>query len=400
MTNRLDCRLARGLTTLATVACLVASPFLPAASAGTLGLQFYAVRLQPPAGASGSETFGFGNAASAGGFAAGHAEVSGLDDRAVRWDAAGQATRLKDVAGQSTIRSYAFGVNGDGTVAGFAQLQGGGSRAVRWDAMGNASLLDALPTQTGPSYALGVAGSEVAVGYGGFVDGSHAIQWDAAGSAVRLGQLAGQTATNSIAYSVATDGTVAGRLDRQTVGGRAVRWSAAGDVTLLDDVSGQTTTFSAANSAASGGVVAGNASLAGLGTRAIRWDAAGVATRLGDVANETTTFSIAYGVAGDGTTAGFATLAGVGDRAVLWNADGDATLLQDLLGPAYAGWTLTDARGLDSDGQFLRTVASGTDAQGNSGLFLLTAVVPEPVSALGGLSMLGLVALRRRATSA
>jgi Protein of unknown function (DUF3466) len=251
-----------------------------------------------------------------------------------------------------------------------------GDRAVRWDAAGNATELGNISSYTAgsgsESYA--VATSEayainnvgMAVGYGTIYDatgaskGNRAVRWNAAGVATELGHLGtGISAlTNSAAWAINEAGVAVGFATKFDAAGlndgqRAVRWNAGSTLAIELQVLGTDadgSTFSKAYTVNEIGTAVGwldkyDAQGTGQGTRAVVWNPAGQVTELGLVAG---TSSKAFDINNLGVAVGL-TQAGESSAAVYWNANGTPVDLNTLIAPA-SGWRLEQALAISDTG--------------------------------------------------
>jgi hypothetical protein len=385
-------------------------------------------------GSANSRVFAINAAGTAVGWAEKYTGGMNLGPRAVRWDALGSAaTELGSIgtASDGNIGRFALAINTAGVVVGIGSKYTGGiargNRAVRWDASGNATELDALGTSGfNDSAAEGVNATGIAVGYsdkysGNTYLGRFAVRWDASGTAAtELGNLGTDSNGVASAYAIRinTAGTAIGFGSKYTagtyVGQRAIRWDASG--TAATEL-GNLGTYSdgSANTEAEAINTAGTAvgyadkytGGTSVGTRAVRWDASGTdATELGNLGTDPSGFT--YGLARALNTAGVAVgyaYKGTGDpnvdlHAVLWNSDGGAIDLNTLIDPA-GGWTLTEADAISDTnwvtgiGSFDPDGAGPLDAYQRAFLLDVSSIVPEPAG-LALLAVVGLALLRRQ----
>ncbi|MEM6314881.1 MAG: hypothetical protein AAF743_12385, partial [Planctomycetota bacterium] len=370
-----------------------------AASAATVGLTFDAVRLSP-ADAQFIAISGQAHAVAAEGFAAGQVldiNAAGPNEIATRFDASGNPTRLGVPPGVVTVGSSINAVIGDGSSAGFVNTQGGGLRAARWDAQGNGTVLG---DATLPSFRNGLRGSTALdLNGNGTVIGnsvanaggtSFATAWDTQGNATLLGGVSGEAFNESFARGINDSGQIVGSVQSAAGGAdQAVRWDTTGSATRLGDVAGLPTDGdSRANAINASGISVGRVGTSGFAQTdfAVLWDAVGVGTRLADVQGDITFTSEALDIADNGAAVGKALLASnpFGEEVIFWDADGTAHLLEDLLSADFAGYDIRSVHGIDSNGQFIRSLVTATTPLGNTEFLLLSAPIPEPLSVLAG----------------
>lgn len=252
-----------------------------------------------------------------------------------------------------------------------------GDRAVRWDAAGNATELGNISSYTAGSgsesyavatseaYAINNAG--MAVGYGTIYDamgaskGNRSVRWNAAGVATELGHLGtGISAlTNSAAWAINEAGVAVGFATKFDAAGlndgqRAVRWNAGSTLAIELQVLGTDangSTFSKAYTVNEIGTAVGwldkyDAQSTDQGTRAVVWNPAGDVTELGLVAGASS--SKAFDINNLGVAVGL-TQAGESSAAVYWNANGSAVDLNTLIAPG-SGWRLEQALAISDTG--------------------------------------------------
>jgi hypothetical protein len=193
-----------------------------------------------------------------------------LGNRAVRWDPAGNVIELGNIStfsfpcGESTCSgadAEAYAINNSEIAVGRAvsYLNGGydGDRAVRWDAAGNATQLGHLGIENSPtsantaSAAWAVNESGDAVGYARKYDGSgnfkghRAVRWNHNSTVAQELEVLG-TAANGIGeskvFTINNAGTAVGWSHKYVAGlsqgVRAVRWNSAGQATELEGLNG------------------------------------------------------------------------------------------------------------------------------------------------------------------
>jgi hypothetical protein len=252
-----------------------------------------------------------------------------------------------------------------------------GDRAVRWDAAGNATELGNISSYTAGSgsesyavatseaYSINNAG--MAVGYGTIYDamgtskGNRAVRWNAAGVVTELGHLGtGISAlTNSAAWAINEAGVAVGFATKFDAAGlndgqRAVRWNAGSTAAIELDVLGTDangSTFSKAYTVNEIGTAVGwldkyDAQGIHQGTRAVVWNPAGQVTELGLLAGASS--SKAFDINDLGVAVGL-TQAGESSAAVYWNANGSAVDLNTRIAPG-SGWHLEQALAISDTG--------------------------------------------------
>ncbi len=321
-----------------------------------------------------------------------------LGGRAVRWDANGVATEL-DALGLSasgTTTTIAYALNASGAAVGTANQYDGagaslGTRAVRWYAGGTSgTLLGSFGDDVGGDVSAGATQARAwaindagaAAGWSwvydgaGVYQGQQAVRWDAGTTAATALEALGVSAAGLVdatAVAINASGTAVGSSERYDAGVgqglRPVRWDAGGSAATELDTLGTTTSgvsFGFASAVNDAGAAVGVSSKydgtgAYLGERAVRWDAGGATAleleTLGTDAGGGAE-AAAFALNEAGTAAGFSDRYSnsgtfLGQRAVVWRPDGSVIDLNDLalMDAAGAGtWTLTETRGLASDG--------------------------------------------------
>jgi probable HAF family extracellular repeat protein len=262
-------------------------------------------------------------------------------------------------------QSEAFGLSGDGSVVvGVNTSSLIVERAFRWTASGGMIDLGTLPNGD-RSYAYGIS-SDGSVVVGVSSEGllPHAFRWTAAEGMQDIGTL--PNGAWASATGVSGDGAVVvGNALNVCCGGgpenlRAFRWTADGGMQDLGTLPGGR--FSQAWSAnADGAVVVGGANFAGPDPDAqhvfhaqhvFRWTSSGGMQDLGCPPGGYSCF--AYDVSGDGSAiVGRDITAG---RASLWTAQlgmVDLNTYLPTLGLDLAGWQLTEARAISTDGSVI-----------------------------------------------
>jgi hypothetical protein len=331
-------------------------------------------------------------AINAGGAIVGRSRDANGRDRPIRWDPGGTTATLLDPLDFFALLGPPAGqandINDSRTAVGFQGkshpifIESQGNRAVRWNAAGDATELANISSYTidsgggdiydvanAEAYAINNAG--IAVGYSAIYEqsglnrGRRAVRWNATGMATELGHLGlGQTgSTTSEAWAVNEAGDAVGfatKFDVQglTDGQRAVRWNAGATEAVELQVLGTDptgNTISKAYTLNEAGTAVGwldKFSTEGIaqGTRAVTWNATGAVTELGALSapEGIPSFSQAFDINEAGLAAGMA-----GDpnasRAVYWTADGMPVDLNTLIAP-NSGWVLERALAISDTG--------------------------------------------------
>lgn len=299
----------------------------------------------------------------------------------------GTMTNIGSLGGDT----YANAINGSGQVAGSAfSSTDGAFRAFRTAAGGtiNATAnLGSLPSGSGlDSVGYGINASGQTVGYSFAGTGNHAYRTTATGgvdAASDLGTLGGP---NSVATGINTSGQVSGYSDTTPdINGNSVthafRTSAAGTMTDLGTLGGSNSYALALNDA---GQVIGYSDLADGSQHAFRTSAnQAIDPTTDDLGTLGGIFSYAYGINGSGITVGYSTTANGDQRAFVVQT----TTMLDLTGLLtnnVAGWVLTEARGINTQGQI---VGSGI-VNGSQHAFILTPTGPAGTPEPGALALL------------
>lgn len=370
---------------------------------------------------SGGHTVSEAHAINAAGIAVGWADkyVAGSNKgtRAVRWDTSGMAMELETLGTDSSGFgiSSAHAINSTGTAAGVAWKHAAGNdlgfRAVRWDASGAATELKNLGTDSDghtANYAIAINDAGTVVGsavkyVAGSFKGERAVRWDASDTATELGSLGadGSGVASSYATAINSAGTAVGRADKYVLGAskgsRAVRWDLSGTATELENLGTDNDGHTASEAVAinDAGTTVGYAGkyVAGSykGERAVRWDAIGTeATELTGLGTDSGgwTGSAAHAINDAGLAVGSADKYDafgnpLGSRAAMWGLDGAAIDLSTLIGPA-SGWLhLSYAADISDDNWITGVGLFDPDGAGPLAaydrLFLLQ--VPEPGAA-------------------
>jgi hypothetical protein len=323
-------------------------------------------------------------------------------DRPVRWNAGGTSPMVLAPLEHHPIlgppEGQANDINDSGSAVGWSGkthptlLVDVGDRAVRWDAAGNASELgnisayiagsgaESYAVATSEAYALNNAGT--AVGYGTVYDaagaskGNRAVRWNAAGVATELGHLGtGNTSfTNAAAWAVNEAGHAVGyaiKFDSEgrNDGQRAVRWNAGVTTAIELQVLGTDpdgSTFSKAYMLNDVGTAVGwldkyNVQGVDQGARAVVWNSAGQVSELGLLPGASS--SKAFDINNLSVTVG-SMEAATTTAAVYWNAAGSPVDLNTLIA-ANSGWRLEHALAI-SDTGWVAGIGKYDDGPGGS----------------------------------
>ncbi len=295
---------------------------------------------------------------------------------AFRWTDGGGMVGLGRQPGAA--ESHAYDVSADGSV-----VVGGSQQAFRWTQADGMVGLGNLPGGGGGSLgaAFGVS-ADGSVVVGGDGSPPEAFRWTSATGMIGLGAL---NPYSSEAEAVSADGSV-------IVGGlgQAFRWTTADGMVGMDALPGSSFTW-ALGLSADGSTAVGVAGFPGGGQRAALWNAQGEIVDLSGI--------VASDVSGDGSI-----VVGSGPGgATIWDAKHSLFVLQDLLRDLYdldlPGWRLYWATAISDDGH---TIAGwGFDPAGGIQAWRVTisALIPEPDTAILLAIGLGSLALRRRSAS-
>ncbi len=288
----------------------------------------------------------------------------------------GNLTDLGTLGGTS---SEATGLNSAGKIVGFSTNSGNATRAMLF----SSGIRFDLGTLGGSnSSARGINSSGLVVGESQTANNTATRAFTADTSVlpaqmVDLGSLGG---TNSYATAVNNSGRIAGY--SQIAGDTAVRAfrytpEIPGTPAIMRDLRtlGGTNSYAAAINASS--KVVGRSQVAGDGaTRAFLF----VGGNLTDLGTLGGTNSSAKAINVNDAIVGSSDISGdIATHAFLY-ADGVMVDLNTLI-PATSGWTLTDATGINDDGQI---VGTGENPQGLIRPYLLTPLPPAPTLAVAG----------------
>lgn len=285
---------------------------------------------------------------------------------AYRWTASGL-----EVLGHldSEENSSATAVSSDGsTVVGYSYSTSAGysSQAYRWTSSGGMEGLGALEGgDTSHAYAVNSDGS-VVVGESYSSSGTQAFRWKAStGTMEALGFMPG--GNKSTAYGVSSDGSVVVGQGPSSKGMQAFRWTESTGMEELGFLEGGTSSYARAVSG-DGAVVVGHASYPG-NYQAFRWTTSGGMEKLGFM--EGGVSSYAKSVSDDGSVIVGEGSSSDGSQAFRWTESSGMQSLRDLLieqDVDMTGITLSDARGVSGDGEYI--VGQAQDADGNFGFLV------------------------------
>lgn len=285
--------------------------------------------------------------------AVGQAENSSSSKRAFWW---GPRSRMIDLGDFGGGESSAFGVSSDGSVvAGFAQNHVGYLRAFR----GNPNVMIDLGTFSGnasKAYNISANGS-VIVGTAAQSNNTfQAFRWTHSDGMRGLGTLPGGT-NESSAFGVSSDGNyIVGKAIAADGNFRAFLWSSSSPNTLLD------LGIDGSESVAYG--VATNGTVVGAGTNAFgqwcafRWTPQSGAMSLGTLGGDQ---SVAYAVSADGEiVVGLAQTSNNDVRAFRWTPGGGMEDLNTVYSDVVPeGYTLMNAFAISQDGRIIVGNADG-----------------------------------------
>jgi probable HAF family extracellular repeat protein len=314
--------------------------------------------------------------------------------------------------------SVARAVSADGSVVVGTSQSSNGFEAFRWTATKGMLGLGDLPGGGFQSEASGISSDGgVIVGSGRSAAGSEAFYWTESGGMIGVGDLPGGVFA-SYASAVSADGRVIAGYSSSTRSGasyaEAFRWTSTNGMTSLGDLPGGDPSSFAFAMSADGSVIvgaSGSGNATGGSWEAFRWSAKTGMLPLGDFPGGATN-SVAYGISPDGavivgrghtgvedpfrwtTESGFVHLGFLpcdtwstafaasangaivvgdpnqsrGDCAFIWDAQHGMRNLRAVLSNDYrlnpAGWQLSSARAITSDGQII--VGSGINPAGQT----------------------------------
>ena len=298
-------------------------------------------------GVSGNGTTLFGAAGTSDGAA--HAFI---------WTPANGFTDL-GALGSPSHASFAAASSADaGVVVGFSRVDTGAWHAFRWTSAGGMVDLGTADNSTYSS-AWGVSADGSVIAGGSFTATSidRAMRWTQSGGWQNLGTLG--TGGYSDAFGVSADGHVIVGMSTDPGNAyiHAFRWTEGGGMTDLGTLGNATGASVAAAVDGDGGVVVGKSVVSGAAYHAFRWTEGGGMTDLGTIGNAAGN-STAFGVNKDGSViVGSSAFGQAGDtHAFVWTAPTGIEDLNNILtaaGVDMAGVTLTVARGVSSDGDFV-----------------------------------------------
>jgi probable HAF family extracellular repeat protein len=300
----------------------------------------------------------------------GYSNVDGFD-RAFLWQNGVMAPL--DGTGALGVQSQALSINDSGLIAGEI-----GNIPTVWQ--GGTAI--PLPQRPGDTYgcAIAVNASGQVVGTSGEIFGVKvSARWDGNGVTV----LPGSGLSESRATGINSQGQACGWwLGGPTVPSCAFIWS-NDTVTELPTLEGARSMQ--ATELNDHGQVIGGALVGSSTFWPVLWDNDTV-TRISAGPFPPASTMIPYGINEDGI------VVGQGPRAWLWSAAWGTHMLGDLLDSSGAGWTLTEAYGINDLGQIVGSGRIGNEVHG----FLVTPL-PEPTTAAGLAAVLLLFGIRRRA---
>ncbi len=315
-------------------------------------------------------------------------------DQAAVWTATGGMVGLGDLPGGPTNSgSSANALSADGSVVvGYGTSAGrpipsGGSTALtreafRWTAATGLVSLGVLPgSYLGTDARAVSADGSVIVGEGTNAAGfPEAFRWTAATGLQSLGFL--PSCNQSTATGVSADGSViVGYCIGTDYLSRAFRWTEAGGMVDLGALPSGYVVSRANAVSADGLVVVGQLATgdnSSANREAFRWTQAGGYVVLGDLPGMQV-HSDALAVSADGSVVvGYANGATFDDSSFIWDATNGLRSLRTLLTAAgkAAGWSLSSATGISSDGT--KIVGFGSPNSGQATVWLLDLNAPPP----------------------
>jgi probable HAF family extracellular repeat protein len=283
--------------------------------------------------------------------------------QAFRWTIAEGARPLGVLPNGSFTTAAAMSASGDVIVGNADGGVSGGLHVFRWTSQEGLRQLDELPNAT-LCVGSAVSGDGSVIAGTCLAPSNIAFRWSAATGPIALARLGPGSSAASTASAISQDGTHIGGSGHPVLTG-AVIWDASNTPLVLGALAGDS--HGAITALSRDGSVAAGASVNAAGQdRGFRWTSAGAIAALAtvDAFSSTTT----TGISGDGRRiVGWASPASGGpDVAVLWDESGQLRPVADLLSPdaraATAGWSLTRARAISSDGRVI--VGEGIDPDG------------------------------------
>jgi probable HAF family extracellular repeat protein len=294
---------------------------------------------------------------------------------------AGQLTDLGTLGGTT---SFGVAINNHGVIVGESAVSGSQTVAMSVTAPGTMQAFQLLTGWTN-SFATGINDSGQVAGYATIAGGvDRAFFGTVGGTPTQMGTLGG---ANSLAFGINGQGVVVGYSDTSS-GGTHAFTAINGVMTDLGGLGASNTSFGMAIN--DSGLVVGYGGIAG----AYHAFVATGPNSLVDLSTLTGSGqSFAYGVDSAGDIVGTSSAVGGGSHAFIVLAHTTQMLDLNLLLQNGAGWVLSQADGINNQGQI---VGTGT-LNGQVHAFVLTPV-PEPsawITTSVGLATLGIVSLRR-----
>jgi len=275
-------------------------------------------------------------------------------------------------------RSIAMGTNGSTTV-GFSDVAGGDWHAFVYTPGGGMVDLGTLATgNAGYSVATAISADGTKIVGAAYTDTTidRATLWTN-GVAQNLGVLPGGSAGYSDAYGISSNGNVVVGWSTTTGGFQhAFQWTSGGGMIDLGTIGGATGQSVATAANTDGSVIVGQSiTPGGVNSHAAMWTNAGAAQDLGTISGGN---SIAFGVSGNGGVVVGASDFGGGTHAFYWTQPlgmQDLNSVMTASGVNMTGVTLTNARGVSTNGQFI--AGTGTfPGSGTDGYAYLARVTP------------------------
>ena len=253
-------------------------------------------------------------------------------------------------------RSIAMGTNGTATV-GFSDVAGGDWHAFVYTTGGGMVDLGTLATgNAGYSIAAAISADGTKIAGAAYTNTTidRATLWTN-GVAQNLGTLPGGSAGFSDAYGISSNGNVVVGWSTATGGFQhAFQWTSGGGMIDLGTISGATGQSVATAANTDGSVIVGQSiTPGGVNSHAAMWMNAGAAQDLGTISGGN---SIAFGVSGNGgVVVGESDFAG-STHAFYWTTAAgmkDLNTVMTSAGVNMTGVTLTNARGVSANGEFI-----------------------------------------------